>query len=127
MTETKWTPGPHRVIFGAGDWGMPTSHYILRPGAKDEYDQNGQIALLPFIQPYCIGSSRGERQLAVEQRANAQLYAAAPDLYAATDWVERVPAWEFGDDVHEDSEVPVFLTAGEIRALIDARRKARDE
>ena len=58
---------------------------------------------------------------------------AMKDLYAATDWVEKIKGftscYEYvpASAVKEDEKFQITLTGAEIRALIDARRKARGE
>jgi len=57
-----------------------------------------------------------------------------PDLYAATDWVDKIKGFGKGmrewipvESVQDDEEFQITLSGKEIRALIDARRKARGE
>ena len=103
---TEWTPGPHEVV--VGEYSTPTKIY-------------GQYQSKPN-QILCIivGDS-------AEAESNAQLYAAAPDLYAATDWVDSKLQTFWAHDTDDLDEVDITLTYREIRALIDARRKARGE
>ena len=95
MTETKWTPGPWNIRHE-----MP--YYLIT-------DVNN--CLLSQVCPTYDDKSK----------YNANLTAAAPDLYAATNWVDSVSASSQFEYVY------VRLSVDELNALIDARRKARGE
>lgn len=71
-----------------------------------------------------------------EQEANANLIAAAPDLYEASDPFENIAEEEDTADLREDTPVTVIigervhdftLKMGDLRAIQKALRKARGE
>ena len=90
-----WTPGPWRVEKGHSDWGLPRSHAVIPDGGKFDFD--GMIAEVHSLQPYCAGESKANIEKASTDIANANLIAAAPDLYEAlADLVyahEGQPGW----------------------------------
>jgi len=100
MTETKWTNGP---------WLIKSEHPYYRITCLNRY-------LCEVVPTYDDKS-----------QYNAQLMVAAPDLYAATDWVDSKLQTFWSPDMDDLDEVDVTLTYREIRALIHARRKARGE
>jgi hypothetical protein len=84
-TEPKWTPGPWRN-------GDPKN--LMSPGhvmAKRDGWSSGYL-----VAACCGASDSSDRGLRFEQIANADLIAAAPDLYAALDAMLRCEA-EGGD------------------------------
>ena len=101
MTETKWTPGPWNIRHE-----MP--YYLIT-------DVNN--CFLSEVNPTYDDKSK----------YNADLISAAPDLYTATDWANGlIPLLEVSED-KEITFVQIQLSSDAIRALIDARRKARGE
>lgn len=82
MTEPKFTPAPWRFS------GSLKSSYV----GKDGY---GMIAEVP----YCFHPNESLREA---QKANANLIAAAPDLYDALSWIEGYtkdyPIEQYGDE-----------------------------
>ena len=110
MTEPKWTPGPWTVD---------------RPS-----DQNQRMHVVREFNWRLVASMENCNKFlayAEETRANANLISAAPDLYTATDWANGlIPLLEVSED-KEITFVQIQLSSDAIRALIDARRKARGE
>ena len=100
MTETKWTPGPWRKNNEFPyDTVASSKHFICQ--VFPTYDDKSKY--------------------------NADLISAAPELYTATDWANGlIPLLEVSED-KEITFVQIQLSSDAIRALIDARRKARGE
>jgi len=112
VTEPKWTPGPLDCLFiGANASGAHHTYIIDGKGRK--------IGV-------CWGGSD-------EKDANGYLWSAAPDLYAATDWVDKIKGFTSCYEyvpisaVKDYEKFQITLTGVEISALIGARRKARVE
>ncbi len=99
---TKWTPGPWRVIYNKRHNSINVASFP---------DDEGWCAKIALV------NGRDE--------ATARLIAAAPDLYEATEFVERRPSLVSDKEVFPDhAQVSFELSAGEIRKLINARKKA---
>lgn len=85
MTE-KWVI--HR---GFADWGMGASHVITLEG-EDPHNYEQVIAEIPFVQPYCLGSSLKEREASKKQFERARLIAEAPEMYRLLDLLRHYAA-----------------------------------
>jgi hypothetical protein len=108
---TKWTPGP---------W------FVINEGSKNEPMMSVKAARISGRPPkHCVAiCATGDSPQEMED-ANALLIAAAPDLYEATQFVERQPSLVSDKEVFPDhAQVSFQLSAGEIRKLINARKKA---
>ena len=127
MSETKFTPGPWNALIGSGDWGMPITHIVYID--NHPFDGNGEICLVNSIRPYCVGAKENDKRKYIEQKANATLIAAAPDLYEAL-----LRLFEDVTEVcHPDSEWSLFgrldreMIIPSIRVAEEALAKARGE
>lgn len=107
MIEKEWTPGPWENQGEDAFADMP----FIRIGVGDR-------TICEALPPV------DAEEIDDETRANANLMAAAPDMYEATDWVDKLVE-AFGEC--SGSEYSMTLPGKKIRALIDARRKARGE
>jgi len=80
MKNNKFTPGPWQLHRGFSDWGMPCQHDVF-VGTDDNPEQ---IAGIPSLTPHCMGASAKDRDLASRHWADANLIAAAPEMYEAS-------------------------------------------
>ena len=76
MTETKWTPGPFRLVVEAHQW-------TIAPQSK------------PADEVYGVACYESPDLITDEEVSNGILFAAAPDLYDALD---RVVDGEFASE-----------------------------
>ena len=117
MTETKFTPGPW--VVGPFDMIWPASDVELRDGKWRE----------KVAEPRIIASASKGNLLPHEDKANAHLIAAAPDLYEASEpfddlatlRVVHSPEWRDSDTI------TVIVSIGALRDIKAARAKARGE
>ena len=77
------TPGPWFFNRGFSDWGLPRTNSVrTKPGTQ--YGDDGLVAEILAVTPYCLGSSRKERAASACGDANAEHIAAcSPDNIAA--------------------------------------------
>ena len=108
MTEPKWTPGPWTTSL--------TDETFVRSADND-------VAVM-------IGDYSDDATSLI-MAANANLIAAAPDLYAATDFVKFIEEKGFDEENYyvdlEDDDECICLTFKQFREIMLARRKARGE
>ncbi len=120
MTDTKFTPGPWRVEGGTTVvWGA------CNPDDLSNYGMGYPVTdcrITPISNSsWCQGPEYEEGY------ANAHLIAAAPEIYEAsapfddlaTQWAVDSPEWRDSDSV------TVVVTIGALRAIKEARAKAR--
>ena len=108
MTETKWTPGPWRYSFEDGDdWGT------VRAGQRWICQASNPAVKWEDLPTYREANTD-------PHQANAQLIAAAPDLYEALEMAaEALDKFSVGDDD--------LVTEAPILAARAALKKARGE
>lgn len=106
MPETKHTPGPWLVNDDEDVW-------------SERLDGAPDVPLVRADRSY----RRWGREIGANERAaNARLIAAAPDLYAAA-----APLGAMVEHFSGPDEEMFSVSAGELRALLSAARKARGE
>jgi hypothetical protein len=122
MSEAKFSTDEWKLNSGMSDWGLPKQHDIFIGEGKNDRDQ---IAGVPSITPYCMGSKQADRDYAERQWGNAVLISAAPQLYNALQgFMESL----FGGDektVVVDHERLLILRSVAAIALTKARGEDR--
>lgn len=128
MTEPKWTKGPWEQCKNGNCtcgvvWSIPGDFPVCTIGGRKTFECHAQFPVAVAHTHMADAPDLIYASLTAEQAvANANLMAAAPDLYEATDWVDKV-AGAFGEC--SGNQYSLNLSGAELRALIDARRKAR--
>ena len=82
MSETKFTPGPWHCSIEHTVWSEMVKHIIY--SGDNPLDGKKEICIIYSCRSYCSETTEINKQFE-EQKANAHLIAAAPDLYAALD------------------------------------------
>ena len=125
--EPKWTKGPLTLAIGKYETGVRDANFRWTALTHDAWNSRP------------LSKTPGPLTIEFEEAvANATLYAAAPDLYEATDWVKvyeesvsdkanTVTKADASNHPLVEESFKITLTATELRALIDARRKAKDK
>jgi len=116
MKEPKHTRGPWMIYTAGLDWGMPRSHSIVPVSEDQPYLEENVVAEVYSVTPYVAGASRAEKELARRAWANANLIAAAPEMYDLLEEIARGP--------YEDSDCRSLCEAyaARARALLDKAR-----
>ena len=70
------TPGQWRSMNMPGDWGLAGAAVVT----ADPHDPYMPLCSCEYVTPYCLGSSKDERDAARRANANARAIALLPDL-----------------------------------------------
>jgi hypothetical protein len=137
MTETKWTPGPWKQCKNGECtcgivWSIPGDFPVCAIGGGSIFKCHAQFPVAVAHTHMADAPDLIYASLPAEQAvANANLMAAAPDLYAALDFVKFIEEKGYDEknayvDLEDDDEC-ICLTFRQFREIMLARRKARGE